>query len=417
MAALDNCKVGLAAVLAALLLWKPAIISAFPGLLYTTDLTTVNVVDSCIEASGQTVFVFCLVEVLAACVCLKSFVLPAVFGEAMWTAYDDLKRQKMVGFFVKIGVRVAVAVQILFLVLPWLSVKTGLFGSFNIMQAYNDMVRLGRVDTCAAIGMSLNDAIALRSWTLARYNMMAVMVWELAFIPDLPLDAWLHHLFVIFAVVIGSDPRMVVTSAGLQPFVDSVGFFLILGAAFAALVEAAVLMYHFSAPAALSQARWMLASMAMQVGIVVIFFGIFPIAFVYAHWDRFGGFAFGLMGVLAFLVMVEIKMVVVKWDIVKSAWRKAAKRQSQSARQLTHGDDINQEAGHRARTFHHSLFQEAIAIGEETPLGEEDVEMNQTLPKCQFPSRFAPGSGDQPDTNQGDSKKASLTECRSFVTT
>lgn len=380
MAALDSCKVGSAALLAALLLWKPAIISFFPGLLYTTDLTTVNVVDSCIEASAQTVFVFCLVEVLAACVLLKSIVLPAVFGEALWAAYEDLKRQKMVGFFVKIGVRVAVAVQILVLVLPWVSVQNGLFGSFNIMQAYSDLVLFGRVDSCAAIGMNLSDAVALRAWTLARYNMMAVMVWELAFIPELPLDAWLHHLFVIFAVVIGSDPRLVVTSAGMQPFVDTIGFFLILGAAFAALVEAAVLMYHFRAPAALSQARWMLASMAVQVGIVVIFFGILPIAFVVAHWDRFGGFALGLMAVLAFLVMVEIKMVIVKWDIVKSAWRKA-KNQSQSARQLTLGDSINREAGHRAGTFHHSLFQEAKAIDEENLLGERDMEMNQMSPK------------------------------------
>jgi len=277
---------------------------------------------------------------------------------------------------VKIAVRVAVAVQVLFLVMPWVSVQNGLFGNFNMKEAYSNLVNQGKVDTCADVGMTLSDAVALRAWTFARDDMMAVMVWELAFIPSLPLDAWLHHLFVIFGVTFGSDPRLLGGRAGVQPYVDAISFLLVLGAAFAALVEGAVLMYHFSAPAAAIQARWMLASMAIQATVIIVFFAILPTAFVVRNWDSFGSLAFGFLGVLAFLVLVEIKMLVVKSAIVKSAWKKAL-RQSGSAMQLTGGANTNLEAGHVAGSFHHDVSQEARAMNQETLLGEESMQTSE----------------------------------------
>lgn len=375
MFVLDKIKTALAALLSAMLLWKPAIVSFFPGFIYTTDLTSVTLVDACIGASTQTVFVFCLVEVLVSCVLLKSYVLPSVFGNVMWTSYDDLKRQKMVGFFVKIGVRVAVAVQVLFLITPWVSIQNGLFGDFNMKEAYSNLIYGGKVNTCADFGMTLGGAVALRAWTFARDDMMAVMVWELAFIPSLPLDAWLHHLFVIFGVTIGSDPRLLGARAEIQPYVDAISFFLVLGAAFAALVEGAVLMYHFRAPMAAIQARWMLVSMAIQATIVVVFFGILPAVFVIREWNKFGNLAFGFMAVLAFLVLVEMKMLVVKWAIVKSAWAKAG-RQSESARPVTSEVRIAGGAG-RAGSFHHDVSQEARAMDQETLLGERSMQTSE----------------------------------------
>ena len=37
---------------------------------------------------------------------------------------------------------------------------------------------------------------------------MAVMIWELASIPELSWDAWLHHFFVILGAVVGTDPHL-----------------------------------------------------------------------------------------------------------------------------------------------------------------------------------------------------------------
>merc|ERR1712008_107743 len=77
---------------------------------------------------------------------------------------------------------------------------------------------------------------------------------------------------------------------------------------------------------------------------------------VVRKWKSFGSIAFGFMVVLAFLVLVEIKMIVVKWAIVKNAWRKAA--------------NIDREAGHAAGSFDHDVSQEAKAMDQENLLGK-----------------------------------------------
>lgn len=314
-------------VLAALLLWKPTIVVLFPGLVYTTDLTTVFLSDGCIGSTSQTVFVFCLLEVLVACVLLKGYAVPVLFGEERWSHFDELKQKKLVGFIIKIVVRMSCAVQIIVLVSTQFSIDEGLFAKYNMKQAYKELVENRTITSCADAKMSLHDAAALRAWTFARDDMMAVMVWELAFIPELPLDAWLHHLFVILGVAMGSDPQLLGSRSQMQPLIDGVAFFLVLGATLAAAVEACVLMYHFSAHNAAVQAKWMQASMAVQASLVLLCFVGFPVVLVVTHIDDLGLFACGILLVLAFLAAVEIKMMIVKWAIVKSSRRKALRQQ------------------------------------------------------------------------------------------
>ena len=61
------------------------------------------------------------------------------------------------------------------------------------------------VMTCQDAGMQVSDAVALRMWTFCRFDLMAVMAWELAYIPDLGVVTWLHHLFVILGVSLFTD--------------------------------------------------------------------------------------------------------------------------------------------------------------------------------------------------------------------
>merc|ERR1719213_614771 len=105
--------------------------------------------------------------------------------------------------------------------------EDGLFADFNVKEANARLVSHKQVTTCSEAGMTLNDAAAMRSWTFARDAMMAVMAWELAFIPELPLDSWLHHVFVILGVAIGSDPHLG-SRAQVQPLIDGIAFFLVL---------------------------------------------------------------------------------------------------------------------------------------------------------------------------------------------
>jgi hypothetical protein len=180
-----------AALAATLLLWKPTFVVFFPNFVYTSDLTTVHLHDACIGGTTQTVFVFCLLEVLTACVLLKNYVVPALFGRKTWQEFagngglsdslkdsgGSLKQRKMVGFAVKILVRASCGLQIAALVAPQVSLQHGMFGGrFNMKKANAELVEKGRATTCAEAGMTLTDAVAMRAWTFVRDNLMAVMV-------------------------------------------------------------------------------------------------------------------------------------------------------------------------------------------------------------------------------------------------
>ena len=91
-----------AALVAILLIWEPLFVAIFPGLIYTSHLTTVFLFQGCIGRSTLTVFLFCLLEILIAGVLLNKIVVPAMFGVETWKTFDHLKRRKLVGFCVKI---------------------------------------------------------------------------------------------------------------------------------------------------------------------------------------------------------------------------------------------------------------------------------------------------------------------------
>lgn len=327
-----RAKAWLAFAVSALLLWKPTFIAIFPYLAafaYTTDMTTVFLSSGCIGSSTQTVFVFCLLEVLVACVLLNGWSIPYAFGQERYDKFDALKKRKLVGFVIKIVVRVSCALQILFLVAPQFSLQGGLFPEFNMKAANERLVKKKEVTTCADAGVSLPVAVAMKAWIFSRDDMMAVMVWELAFIPELPVDAWLHHVFVILGVALGSDPQILGSREQIQPLIDGVGFFLVLGAALAAAVELPVLMYHWTAPRYEKQAIWMTVSVCVQMTLVVSFFVVFPCVLVLLHTGSFGGaLSIGVVSLLAFLAAVEVKMMFVKLAIIKNTKRKAASRNS-----------------------------------------------------------------------------------------
>jgi len=364
MAALAQAQAASAALVVMFLLCQPMIAVMIPNFIFTEDHDSVLLVNSCIRCTSQTVFAICLLETLIACVLLQAFVIPALFGWERWKGFDSLKQRKLVGFVIKILVRVACAVQLLALVAPRMSMSDGLFSNFNVKRAVADQHNALLVETCQDAGMTIRDADALRSWALVRNEMMAVMIWELAFIPELPADAWLHHLFVVFGVIIGSDPILLHSRAPIQPLIDGIAFFLVLGAAFAALVEAAVLMYHLSWTRPVMQARWMLMSMAVQGVLILIFFVGIPAVFALSHYAELGWLTYGILALLVFLAVVEIHMMVIKWAIVRSARRKAHRKPSsmEPPRSFTHDlalildeDDSDSQASESSAVEHESF--------------------------------------------------------------
>lgn len=319
----NHMKLLLAVTASILILWKPTLVVIFKDYFYETDLSTVCLHDACIGSTTQTVFVFCLLEVLVAAVLLKNFVVPALFGTKSWTGFDEIKRKKIVGYVIKITVRVSCAIQIFVLVWPYFSMQDGLFASANVKKAYVDLVRDKIITSCEQADMSLLDAAALRAWVFVRDNLMAVMVWELAYIPELQVDVWFHHLFIILGVTLGSDPQLLGSFIALQPFIDGIAFWLVLGAALMAVQEFGVLMYHVSAPKVHQQAAWMKVSAWTQLIVVIACFVGPPISLVVQHRKKFGPLFLTALLVLAFLIFLELKMILSKRSIIAHALQKS----------------------------------------------------------------------------------------------
>ena len=134
MEAISTTKAILSLVLGILITWKPAIVVQFPGFLYTSDMTKVFVVEGCVEYSNATVAIFCLVEVLLTAYLWQKYLVPWCFGATRWNAMNDVKQRKMVGSFVKISIRFACAIQLMWLILPYVDFGKGLFPDVNIRK-------------------------------------------------------------------------------------------------------------------------------------------------------------------------------------------------------------------------------------------------------------------------------------------
>lgn len=431
-------KAYLAAFFALLLLFKPTIVVMFPGFIYTKDLTKVFISENCIGSGNMNVFVFCFLEVLFACVLLKNYVIPVLMFNHIvprvmsdkeiaprfmtsWDGFDELKKKKIIGNCLKIVIRFSCMIQIAVLVLPYVDFKSGLFANsskdstnipvkaiadsstvttdvapvrteistsskiFNSRQAAAERLLSGKLTTCADAGLNLKDVSALRAWIFSRDDIMAVMLWELTFIPELPLELWAHHLFIILFVSMGTDPLIsFMGGPRLYPYIDLIAFWLVLGACAVFFVEMMVVRYQLLAARLTSveksesvtvnggtnrnsvsadrllnekraqifekQGKAISYSMVWQIIAIVTFFVGLPLGVIISNFDKFKvdvndstnsndtndinaatctccfnlrGTFFAVIIALALLSVAEIYMVIVKKAVVMSSVKKA----------------------------------------------------------------------------------------------
>jgi len=293
------------------------------------DFNTVFIYDGCLGWGTATGLVLVLMEVIIGAWFLRKYFLPLLFGHEVYESFDSLKQQKLVGFCAQIVVRSSCAVQLLTILFgSWgvqITLDHGLFSQFNAKAAYHKLLDDGIPTTCVAAGMNHLDVAAFRSWYFTKGHMVAVHFWELAYIPGLTLDTWLHHLFVILNAAILSQPQAGMGSADELPLLDAIGFSYILGASLNSLVKACVVMYHYTAPSYLTQARWMEASIAGAWFLLLTTYFGFPTVFTFIHWNDFHASTRVIVVIgIIFLALVEFRLIIVKRSIARSARRKAA---------------------------------------------------------------------------------------------
>jgi hypothetical protein len=328
-------KRGLATLVAVIVLFLPFILAFFEDMLFPHDLSRVFLVNDCMRGTTQTIFIYHLLEVLIAASLLGRFTAPAIFGDKRWEEYEASKKLKMVGNLVKIVVRLVVIILLIVLVMPNFDIDGGLFSELNAWDAAEQLKEQGLTVSCSEAGATIATARDLRAWVFARSFLMSVMAWELVAVPGLGVDLWLHHIFVILGVTLGIDPLIPGRDPELQPFIDGMAFFLVLGASLAAFVEVFVLMYHLTAPNPRLQAKSMLASLITQSIVVPTFFLFLPVWLAVTHYMEFGAFLGAVFAILLFLVVVEARLIIVKFAIVKKALGKQRQLEQQDKSKRT----------------------------------------------------------------------------------
>jgi len=311
-----------AGLLSWILVWGPPFAALFIGFIF--DMNQVFLHNFCLGISIQTCFVFSITGLLMASWLLGNYTVPHLFrGE--WEKMDPLKKRKLIGYFIKIGVRIPASVLMLFFVMRHFSWTKGLFSNLNVGEAYLTLIRDNQVQACNAVA-STGDIMALHAWEFSKASLMAVLVWELAYIPELPWDSWMHHLFVIFLGTFSLDDRIVGIEAGNQPFLDAVGFWLVLGACLSFTLEAYVLGYHMGKRDPSHQACWMLSSCIAQIITLVIFYTAIPLGVLFGNWSSYDWrMRASYLCLIVLLALVELHLTYVKLIITAKKRKQAAK--------------------------------------------------------------------------------------------
>ena len=135
---------------------------------------------------------------------------------------------------------------------------------------------------------------------------------------------------------------------------------LVFGACLAAVVELCVFMYTWEQDqSAKRQALWMKRSLLVQSGLVVMFFGGWPLFVLARHWGAMttGGadnetssVAWAFLGVVLFLCAVEVQMISVKIKVWAKKAREAGEAEEQGRRPGEKGNEVQTGRGGRSRS-------------------------------------------------------------------
>ena len=313
-----------ATIAVVLLFWRPLFAVLLPGWMYTSNISEVFLFRSCIRWSMQTLLISCLLELLVATVFLKYFVVPAIFSVESWTAFDHLKRRKLIGYFVKIIVSTSCFMELTILVAPQLDLDEGLYRKFNVGEANMKLERNHTAITCQEAEMTLNDAVSMRAWYTLRNNIMAVMIWELCFIPELPLVTWLHHLAVIIPTCFLTESHVMANRADVQPLLDSLSIFACFDTFMGNLCNIFILMYHLNNKRPQRQVVLMQLSALIQSIALLVTIIIFPLTVLIRKFENFGDLGWGLLMSFLAAAMIEFRFVWVTMSVAKHARKKTA---------------------------------------------------------------------------------------------
>jgi hypothetical protein len=299
-----------------------------PGWIYTSDLSKVFLFQTCSDWSTQTVFLFCFLRIVICSVLLRHFIVPAIFGCALWNTWATihklrLKRRKIISLCVKIIIKASCFFQLIILVAPQLSFDEGLFHQYNVINSTIDVKENGAAMTCKDAEMSMESVIAMRAWYFVRIDFIALLAWELAFVPELHWSEWSHHLLAILCVGFILEPGITQKNATILPILELYGFGVFLQGPSGFSWDICIFMYHFNSKKPSRQVMWMKLSTVLQFVGVLVSNMIFPAITMAKNFAKFGAIvAGGILFLTLFSIVVEFGILSIKISVVRRAKKK-----------------------------------------------------------------------------------------------
>eukprot|EP01060_Flectonema_neradi_P038973 TRINITY_DN8368_c2_g1_i1.p1 TRINITY_DN8368_c2_g1~~TRINITY_DN8368_c2_g1_i1.p1 ORF type:complete len:313 (+),score=42.18 TRINITY_DN8368_c2_g1_i1:77-1015(+) len=166
-------------------------VTMFPGHLPSR----VVVSDTCCAGNGMSVLIAASLNVTMVALILRRLLLPRYFPN--W--------QNLGGSQEKLFIRQR---KIVVMCIAFMLRGVCLIGMFQVLPSFSYEKGLTFKATSAGSPCDITapDVPAVRSFYLARCWISALMIWELAYIPGLQWDDYVHHIFVLAAVVTTTDP-------------------------------------------------------------------------------------------------------------------------------------------------------------------------------------------------------------------
>eukprot|EP01064_Diplonema_japonicum_P010296 TRINITY_DN17592_c0_g1_i1.p1 TRINITY_DN17592_c0_g1~~TRINITY_DN17592_c0_g1_i1.p1 ORF type:complete len:334 (+),score=31.79 TRINITY_DN17592_c0_g1_i1:55-1002(+) len=270
--------------------------------------------DSCCAGSGLSVFLTASLNVCFATIALHSTVLPNVFpgwndlgnGDKM-QAYS--KKRKIVMMVVALLLRGVCCV--------------GMWEVWNFLDWDNGLEF--QALTGSLLGpecdISSPDVRAVRSFYLVRVWLAALMVWELAYLPTLFWDDYLHHFLVMVFCILSTDPAF--GGGNLSPLMQACAMSLLLGASIASLNYAFLLLFHATPKHPLFQSVLIFTSALFSWTWQSACFLYIPFRLILVHPVSYEACFSGFCAV--FLFIIDSKANLTRIAIAKAKWDKAAK--------------------------------------------------------------------------------------------
>lgn len=289
----------------------------------------------CEGVTGLTCFINVSVMVwLCALICRRKL-LPALWPRTHSVMLPG-KRDKSIGYAVKTLFRFVVMVQLLYLARYW-SFDGLRMGGGKVYPSSGGTGEwsTGEWSTSYCVG---EHGVARRLWHLCKMEFLAIMVWELSFLPTSSWDMWLHHVGLILGVAFSTDHNLRRAVAGgtsdgddgpteSGEALDGFAWVLMLGTAFMFAKELTVLFFHHRKPLQPhKQARDLQLAAALHVLNQTAFYMVLPTAFLVlaAMRGHLRALSVALLGALLVVInILEIYIFKVTFVVMSAKKKKA----------------------------------------------------------------------------------------------